>query len=173
VLSIREPVAWDDLRPLRKPSQVTNEIGGKDTSTPLYFYGSRLLEAELDQLKSRSDDRPFVAGLTDLENQIIQAQNDHRIKALKARENDTIYIEKLDDLHRKIAELLEQPTEFGNSKFAVVSRAPAIPVDPIRSPVLYVVIGTAGSVFLALVIALLLVSLRNSGNRESQSAITE
>ena len=172
-LNIREPVTWDDLRPLRRSSQVTNEIGDKDSTAPLYFRGSRLLEAELERLKSRRDDRPFVAGLADLENQIIQAQNDPRIAALKARENDTIYIEKLNDLQIKLAALLAQPTEFDNVRFAVVSQAAVIPPAPIRSRMLYIVIGTVGSFFVALIVAIILLSLRNSGRRELQDAITE
>ena len=173
VLSIREPVTWDDLRPSRKSSQVTNEIGSKEGSAPLYFQGSRLLNAELERLKARNDDKPFIAGLADLENQIIQAQNDPRIAALKARANDTIYIEKLDELQRELAALMEQPIEFANTRFAVVSQPAAIPPDPIRNPMLYVVIGILVSGFVALMVALVLVSLRSSEDSKPRVAIAE
>jgi LPS O-antigen subunit length determinant protein (WzzB/FepE family) len=69
-LNIVKPVTWDDMRPERQPVQVTNEIGNNDSNVPLYFRGTELLQAELSLLKTRQDDRPFIAGIADLENEI-------------------------------------------------------------------------------------------------------
>ncbi len=168
VLNIEEPVTWDDLRPLRKSSQVTNEIGDKDESAPLYFRGTRLLKAELDLLNAREDDRPFISDISDLENQIIQAQNDPVIIALKSRQNDLFYVEKHDDLQRQLSGLLEQPAQFENTQFVIVSRPATIPPGPIRSPMLIVAIGVLVSGFLALFVALIFASFRNSDQQKAE-----
>jgi len=160
-LNIQEPVTWDDLRPLRKPTQITNEYGGTDTSEPLYFRGTRLLQAELDRLKGRQDDRPFTSDLSELENQLIQLQNDPRIAALESRTNDAIYAAEFDDLQRRLTRLQAQPTRFDNARLAVVSQPPSVPDSPRHSPVKIVLAGMFLSGFIALVIGFLRVSMKN------------
>ena len=152
-LGIEDPVTWDDLRPLRNQSQITNEIGDTNKSSPLYFRGTRFLQAELDQLTSREDDRPFVSGLTELENKILAAQNDPAIAALRQRSDDEIYIEKYDDLQRQLADVLEQPVELFNARFAIVSQPPVVPEAPIRSTMLVMALGIVVSGFLALFVS--------------------
>jgi LPS O-antigen subunit length determinant protein (WzzB/FepE family) len=163
-LDIREPVAWDDLRPLRESRQITNDLGGKDVWEPLYFRGSRLLKAELDRLQGRKDDRPFVTGLTELDSQMIQLKNDPRIDALRSRDNDTIYIDKFDEMQRKINDLLDQPTEFPNAQMAVVSQPAAVPASPTNRPMLIILVGVVLSGFLALTVAMVRISLRNTNS---------
>ena len=159
-LGITEPVSWDDLRPRRQPAQVTNEINSKETTVPLYFRGTRLLNAELVLLKNRKDDKPFITGLTELENKIFEIQNDPKIAALKSRANDMIYVEKYDDLQRQLANLLEQPTQFEGAQMAIVTRPALVPTRPMGNPRLIVLIGIILSGFLALIAALIRVSMR-------------
>lgn len=161
-LGISEPVTWDDLRPMRKSAQITNELGGNDPSEPLYFRGTRLLDAELNLLRQREDDKPFIGDLTSLEKEIIQLQNDPRIATLKARVSDAIFTEQYDDLQRKLAELAVQPTRFENGVMAVVTRPPLIPSSPIRNPLLIVLIGVLLSVFVALMVVIIRISISNS-----------
>ena len=168
-LNITKPVNWDDMRPERDSTQVTNQIGNQDDKIPLYFQGTQLLQAELGRLKARQDDRPFIAGLTDLENQIIKAQNDPKIAILKARTNDLLYIEKFASLQRQLSLLQEQPDRFENTRFVIVNQPASIPPGPIRSPMLIVAIGILVSGFLALLLALILASVR-SGDRQKAEA---
>lgn len=168
-LNIDDPVSWDDLRPLRIPTQINNEVVSKPNDEPTYFRGTRLLKAELEQLKNRKDDRPFVPGISEIENRIIQAENDPRLAALKSRVNDAIYIEQYDDLQRQLSSLKQQPTDFRQAVLAVVSQPAIVPPGPIRSPVIYVVVGVVISVFVALVVALVRISLRNSHSRQVDS----
>jgi LPS O-antigen subunit length determinant protein (WzzB/FepE family) len=161
-LGIREPVSWDDLRPERKSTQIVNDLGSKDDFAPLYFRGTRLLQAELELLRSRADDKPFIEGLTDLESQILQLRYDPRIEALNARANDTIYIENYDALQRDLKDLLSQAEHFSNVQMAVISQPATVPSGPTRSPLIIVVIGLIVSGFLALIIACVRLALRNS-----------
>ena len=109
---IEEPVTLKELSGSRGSRQVIDEIGDIERSTPLYFRGTRLIKFELDQLKSREDDRPLVADLAEMENKILAAQNDPVVAALKRRVNDAIYIEKFDDLQRELSNLKLQKTDL-------------------------------------------------------------
>lgn len=169
-LGIREPVTWDDLRPLRKATQITNELGNKDASEPLYFRGTRFLNAELSRLKNRNDDRPFISGITELEKKIIQIKNDPKIAALKSRSNDTIYIEKFDSLQRQLTSLLNRSTRFESARMAVVSQPAIIPRSPMQNSMLLLIAGLFLSAFLALVVAMVRISLRNSKERQGRVA---
>ena len=170
-LGIKEPVTWDDLRPLRKSTQITNELGDKDSTVPLYFRGSRLINAELVQLKERKDDKPFIGGLTELEAKIIEIQNDPKIVALQSRANDTIYIEKYDELQRQLADLIEQPTQFENVQMAIVVQPALIPSRAMRNSMLIVLIGIFLTGFLALIVALIRVLIRTSESRQNEISL--
>jgi LPS O-antigen subunit length determinant protein (WzzB/FepE family) len=151
-LNIVKPVTWDDMRPERQPVQVTNEIGNNDSNVPLYFRGTELLQAELSLLKTRQDDRPFIAGIADLENEIIKAKNDPRIVSLKARTNDLPHIEKFASLQRQLSLLQEQPDRFENTR-----------------PMLIVAISVVVSGFLALLLALILASVRSGDQQKAEA----
>ena len=165
-LGISDPVSWDDLRPERESAQVINELNSEDDFAPLYFRGTRLLQAEVDRLRNRADDKPFIGGLTDLESQILQLRHDSRIDALQARENDTIYIDKYDDMQRDLKSLLNQPEHFSNVQLAVISQPATVPSGPTRSPLFIFVFGLVVSGFLALVIACVSLAMRNSKHGE-------
>lgn len=159
-LNIVDPVTWDDLRTSRIASQITNEFGGADKTIPHYFQGTRILTAELDKLKSREDDRPFISIIPDLEQQIKALENDPKIAALEARQNDTIYIEKFDELQRSLSQLIAEPTQFNNTQLAVVSQKPLVSPKPVRNPLLVIIVGLFLSGILALFIGMLMVSFR-------------
>jgi LPS O-antigen subunit length determinant protein (WzzB/FepE family) len=172
-LGIEEPVTWDDLRPLRKSTQVINEFGESKESSPDYFRGTRLLSAELARLQERQDDRPFVGGLTELEKQIVEIQNDPQLAALKARPDDTIYVKQFDELQRQLTDLLKKPTEFDNAQMAVVTQPAEVAAAPIRSPLLIFAVGVFLAGLLALFVAMIRIALRNSEPRPADEAIAE
>jgi LPS O-antigen subunit length determinant protein (WzzB/FepE family) len=172
-LGIKDPVTWDDLRPERRSSQITNELGDSDFAVPLYFRGIRLLNAELNLLSQRENDKPFIGDLTSLEKEIIQLRNDPRIATLKARVTDTIFVEQYADLQRKLTDLLAQPTRFENTMMAVVTQPALIPPSPMRNPLLIVLVGVILSGFLALFIALIRMSIRNSESRQTSKLLAD
>jgi LPS O-antigen subunit length determinant protein (WzzB/FepE family) len=170
-LGIEEPVTWDDLRPLRKSTQVINELGAGKDSSPDYFRGTRLLAAELARLQQRQDDRPFVGGLTELEKQIVEIENDPQLAALKARPDDTIYVEQFDDLQRQLTNLLKQPTHFVNGQMAVVTQPAEAASAPIRNPLMIFVAGVFLSGLLALFVAMIRIALRNSAPAQGDGTV--
>jgi LPS O-antigen subunit length determinant protein (WzzB/FepE family) len=159
-LNLVDPVTWDDLRPSRDTSQITNELAGTDDRLPLYFQGTRILNAELARLESRKDDKPFIGELSKLEKQISELENDPKIAALKARQDDSIYIEKYNQLQTELADLLSQPIEFSGAQMAVVTQGAFVPGQSTRNPVLYLAVGILLSFFIGLIVALALLSMK-------------
>jgi LPS O-antigen subunit length determinant protein (WzzB/FepE family) len=173
-LGIEDPVTWDDLRPQQStPAQINNELGGESIPAPLYFRGTRILRAELDMIRSREDIKPFVAGLTALEKQIMENKNDPKIAALQTRANDTIYLEQYDKIQREITGLVEQPTQFESTQMAVISQPALAPPRPMRGSMIIVLIGILLSGFLALIVVIVRVSIRNSKSRQSKPALAD
>ncbi|MCP4487381.1 MAG: hypothetical protein GY820_08700 [Gammaproteobacteria bacterium] len=152
-LEIVQPVTWDDLRASREISQIINEFGGTDKSMPRYFQGTRILTAELNRLKSRKDDRPFIKDLPDIQKQISLLENDPKIAALRVRKDDTIYVEKFDELQQQLAQLIQTPVKFENVQLAVVSQQAIVSPTPTRNPLLIMSIGLLLSSMAALFIA--------------------
>jgi len=172
-LDLTGPVHWDDLRPLRESSQVINEVRNGEEELPDYFRGTRLLEAELARLQEREIDKPFIDGLTELENQIAEIRSDPELAALKARADDMIYVEEYDDLQRQLSDLLKQPTEFSNARMAVVTQPAQVPANPTRSPLVIFVLGLFLSAIFALFVAMISMALRSSESRQADGAIAE
>jgi len=65
---------------------------------PLFFHGTKMLKGELDALKKRSSNDPFVKNLRFLEEELQQAQANPQLEALRARANDDPFIEGLREL---------------------------------------------------------------------------
>jgi len=161
-LNIVDPVFWDDFRPDRATSQITNDLAGTDDRLPLYFQGTRILNAELARLENRKDDKPFISELPNLEKQIFELENDPKIAALKARQDDSIYIEKYNQLQTELADLLSQPVEFSGAQMAVVTQGAFVPGQSTRNPVLYLAVGVLLSFFLGLIVALARLSMQQN-----------
>ncbi len=165
-LNIVDPVTWDGLRPSRDTSQITNELAGTDDKLPLYFQGTRILDAELARLEGRKDDRPFLGELSKLEKQISELENDPKIAALKARQDDTIYIEKYNQLQTELADLLSQTARFSGAQMAVVTQDAFVPGQSTRNSVHYLVVGILLSFFIGLIVALALLSMKQDNSEQ-------
>ena len=160
-LNIVEPVTWDDLRPNRQPSQITNELGETTKASPLYFQGSRILSAEIQRLKSRKDDTPFISNYDQIKQDIQNLKNDPEIAALKIRENDTIYIDRFDELNQKLSVLQTVPETFPETTFKNITLSPVMPQYPIKpNKKLIAVAGTVFAGFLALFLAIIRIAIR-------------
>lgn len=162
MLNLVDPVTWDDLRPGHDASQITNELAGTDASLPLYFQGTRILNAELARLESRKNDRPFIGELSKLEKQISELENDPKIAALKARQDDTIYVEKYNQLQTELADLSSQPAQFTGAQMAVVSQGAFVPGHSTRNSVNYLVVAIILSLFGGLLIVLVRLSMQQN-----------
>lgn len=160
-LNITEPVTWDDLRPAQRQSQITNQLNETTQNAPLYFQGSRVLTAEIDRLKNRTSDEPFVASVTELRKNIAALKNDPKLEALRNRADDTIYLESYNSLLQQLADVEAQPTVLPSSQFVnitVNAITPSTPVKPNRK--LIVVAGAVLAGFFGLFVALIRLAVR-------------
>lgn len=164
-LEIRDPLSWESFSSRQKSDQIKSELEIEAKDPPLFFRGTRLLQGELDQLKARENDKPFVEGISKLELEIYKLKNDSKLAALKSRANDTIYIEGYDDLQRELTNLESQIVEFVDARMSVISQPALVPTSPVNSPMNYIVLGTVASGFFALLVAIISISLRNNTAR--------
>ena len=106
-LDIIEPVALDRL--IRKNEAVSAnqvfEVVSKDKEDPLYMRGTRLLTAELEQLKSRPKDFIPDNEIKKLKDQLEALRVNHKIETLKARTSDESFSEALQAIRAELAQL--------------------------------------------------------------------
>ncbi len=118
-------------------------------TTPLFFIGYDALDAELDNLKSRTDDDPFIPGLRDLQ------ENLNRLRSIRS---DDPFIDGLRDLQEELALLNSiQIEEEGLSAVNIDQAAfpPKHRIKPNRRLIvsLGAVVGLFSGIFLAFFIA--------------------
>ena len=156
-LNLIEPVALDRLvrqNDQLKANQVVEVVSSK-SDDPLYMRGTRLLTAELEQLKSRPKDFIPDSGIKDLEAQIEALKVNNKIEILKARKSDESFNETLQSIRAELAKLQAESFpenlkfRFANGK-AVATNAP---VKPKRLLILAlsVVVGGMLGIIIALV----------------------
>jgi len=156
-LNIIEPVALDRL--IRKNEAVSAnqvfEVVSKDKEDPLYMRGTRLLTAELEQLKSRPKDFIPDNEIKKLKDQLEALRVNHKIETLKARISDESFSEALQAIRAELAQLKVEEFPDGLRFDYVNGKAIAgdRPVKPKRLLIvaLAVVVGGMLSVFAALI----------------------
>jgi len=160
-LDITDPVTWDDLRTSSSRAQILNDISGSATSTPLFFQGSRIITAEISMLEGRTNDLLYVGKASTIQLELETLKAATKIKALKARENDTIYLESYNKLTTQISQLQKEPNDFSSSALASLVQPAILPTQPIKpNRKLIVVAGTVLAGFLGLFIALIRLAVR-------------
>jgi LPS O-antigen subunit length determinant protein (WzzB/FepE family) len=157
-LGIEDPVALDRLsrKSSEQPnSQVAVEVVSDRGSDPLYLRGSRLLGAELAQLKSRPVDYIPSAEIRDLQAQIALLENNRKVEALEARQSDEAFSDKLQTIRAQLVQLGIET--FPNSLTVDMTNGVAVanpaPIKPKRMLIVALSIVLGG--MLGLVIALI------------------
>lgn len=75
---------------------------GVVSSVPLYMYGTEILEAEIETLKLRKDDAPFISKIRDLESQLEYLSHNNEIEILKKRKGVDSFVEGIRDLEEQL-----------------------------------------------------------------------
>jgi chain length determinant protein (polysaccharide antigen chain regulator) len=120
-LGIVEPVALDRL--VRKNDTVAAnqvfEVVSNSKEDPLYMRGTRLLTAELEQLKNRPKDFIPDNEIKKLRDELEALKVNHKVETLKSRESDESFSEKLQAIRAELARLkVEQFPSNLSFKFA-------------------------------------------------------
>lgn len=163
-LEITEPVALNQLG--RQPSsrvEILADIRGQNE--PLYLRGSRLLSAELGQLKSRSPDFYPDSEVRNLESQIAILEHNRRIEILKARESDTPFSTEINNIKARLA-TIESESFPENLQLDFANAPAAPPADPIKPrKALIAVLSLVLGGMLAIMVALVRAAIQNRQNR--------
>jgi LPS O-antigen subunit length determinant protein (WzzB/FepE family) len=127
----------------------------RNQSDPLYLRGTRLLGAELSQLRSRPDDFFPDERIRELEAQIAHMNNNRQIEILRARKSDHPFSADIQSLKARLATL--EAEQFPNNFSVQLTASPAVataqPVKPKKMLIiaLSVVLGGMAGVMIALV----------------------
>ncbi|MBF8669054.1 LPS O-antigen chain length determinant protein WzzB [Pseudomonas putida] len=153
------------LRKPSTPSLMADEVlgGGNIIRTevnsqqaPLYFMGSEVLEAERNALRKRTSDDFAEPRIAKIRKELIMLSTNRKVQMLKARENETAFLEGIEALRVERARLLGIDTKLeGLSLVSIDQRAVATnkPVRPNKS--LIVIFAFVVGLIIGLVVALL------------------
>lgn len=99
-----------------------------------YWLGTKILSADIESLRSRKDDSPFIAELTELRKELAMLATNERVEMLKDRQSNLFFSEELRNLKNEIAMLEVARTKISQAKFDVYKYAqrPIVPSNPIK-----------------------------------------
>lgn len=99
-----------------------------------YWLGTEILEAEIQALKSRVSDDPYIDGLSELQKKLTALEVNHRINTIEARSDNFPFSESLRTLKNQEIKLLQtqQRIQTADFKVARVIQSPALPSHPIK-----------------------------------------
>ena len=156
-LNLVEPVALDRL--VRKNERLganqVVEVVSSNKADPLYMRGTRLLTAELEQLRSRPKDYVPDAEIKKIKDQIEALKTNNKIDILKSRKSDESFNETLQSIRAELAKLQAESFpdnlqfQFANGK-AIAGSSPIKP-KKLLILALSVVIGGLVGIVVALV----------------------
>ena len=157
-LGIKDPIDFK-LKKISDSStkkyQIMTDISNK--SSQLYTLGYEALEAEIDSLKKRTNDDPYIKELRSLEEQLKLLEHNRKAEQLKNRTNDAPFITELREKENSIAYLEAIKIAPESIKVAHLDQAafpPEKKIKPKRK--LIVIIGAILGFILSLFIVLIL-----------------
>ena len=166
-LKLVEPVALDRL--VRKNERLganqVVEVVSSNKADPLYMRGTRLLNAELEQLRSRPRDYVPDAEIKKIKDQIEALKTNNKIEILKSRKSDESFNETLQSIRAELAILQAESFpdnlqfQFANGK-AIAGSSPIKPKKLLILALSVVIGGLVGIV----------VALVNSTRKKRQAA---
>jgi len=130
-LGIKRPV---DPLDYRRELGTTTTIDLTSRVPSRYWLGTEILEAEIQALKKRSSDDPYIDVLPDLQKKLSALENNYRIDTLKARTDNFPFSESLRKLKKMETELLQTQQRLQAADFEVfrMAQTPALPTHPIK-----------------------------------------
>ena len=107
-----------------KDSTLTLSIGDNQKLPNWYLYGEKALTKEIELLKSRQSDEPFIARVNEIDFEIDKIKNNTELKYLKSREDDTLYVDKIFELTAQKNKLINQKYNLDGIDFVTLTKSP-------------------------------------------------
>ena len=107
-----------------KDSTLTLSIGDNQKLPNWYLYGEKALTKEIELLKSRQSDEPFIARVNEIDYEIDKIKNNTELKYLKSREDDALYVDKIFELTAQKNKLINQKYNLDGIDFVTLTKSP-------------------------------------------------
>lgn len=139
-LGIKTPVNPIEYQRSSGATEAKIDIASRD---PIGFWlGSKILSAEIETLKKRKDDSPFIAELTELTKELDMLKTNERVEMLQSRESNIPFSKELRDLKNEIVTLKASRDKIAQADFSVFKymQRPIEPTRPVK-PKKLIVLG--------------------------------
>ncbi|NCN68082.1 MAG: hypothetical protein COZ36_02215 [Piscirickettsiaceae bacterium CG_4_10_14_3_um_filter_44_349] len=133
-----------------------------------YWMGTAILSAEIETLKNRNNDDPYIADMPELKRELKALEVNHRINTILARTDNLPFSESLRTLVDERRSLEEAKQKVKDAKFEVakVVQEPLLPSKPVK-PKKMLVLAAAGILGLMLGVFIALIR-RAAKNRKTR-----
>lgn len=122
---------------------------------PMYFLGTDALEAERNTLRKRSSDDFASPRVAQIRKQLILLESNRKVETLKARKNETLFLEGIESLRVERMRLQGINTDMSQLRLVDVDQQAVAPNRPVKPrKVLIVVFALVAGLVLGAIIAL-------------------
>lgn len=131
-LGITTPVMPFDYQRVSSSADARIDIASQEPGG--YWLGEKILSAEIESLRSREDDSPFIAELTELRKKLGMLATNERVDVLKKRQSNLPFSEGLRNLRNEIATLELAIEKINKATFDVFkyTQQPLFPTKPVK-----------------------------------------
>ncbi|MFQ6576123.1 Wzz/FepE/Etk N-terminal domain-containing protein [Pseudomonas sp. UM16] len=147
------------------PSSMAEEVVGASNvvrtevnsqQVPLYFMGSDVLEAERNTLRKRVSDDFTAPRVAQIRKEMLMLTFNRKIEMLKARENEVVFLEGIEELRAERARLESIKMDMQQLRMVIVDQSAVPPTKPVAPrKTLIVLAATVGGLLFGLFIALM------------------
>jgi LPS O-antigen subunit length determinant protein (WzzB/FepE family) len=150
-------------------SMLSADINNNQTLPKWYLYGEKALLKELNILKNRVNDDPYIPEIITLQNELSIIKSNQALKTLEARQDDSPFIAEINKLAIETTRLKSfKPSSIGINAMQInqYAYAPETPIKPKKKLIVTVafVTGFIFSIFLAFIM--------NAFRKEDDKAIS-
>ncbi|MCF6346186.1 MAG: Wzz/FepE/Etk N-terminal domain-containing protein [Thiomicrorhabdus sp.] len=157
-LQIKTPTFPVDFK---KESSLRNSIDLVNSTPSNYWNGTVVLEAELNSLKKRTNNAPYISELSNLNQQLEALEVNTKIEQLKTRTNFISFSNELRALSYKKGQLIKALKTIETAEFPVYKIA-LTPVEPTNAVKPKKVLILAVSIVLGLILGVFIALIRRS-----------
>ena len=132
-------------------------INEDDDLPEWYLFGEKALLERIELLKSRTSDDPFIPELVTLNNQINEIQNNNLLKTLEVRQDDSPFIERINELDVEATKLKSSAMDItGIDAMQIQQYASSQPTPSNLSNNLLIVLALFAGFVMSIILALLM-----------------
>ena len=135
-------------------STLTVAIGDNQKLPQWYLYGENALQEEINILKNRENDDPYIPEIVNLQNKLKTVQSNQTLKTLESRQDDSPFIAEINKLDIEATRLKSFKLENTGIHAMQVNQQAFVPESPIKpkKKLIVAVAAIAGFIFSILLV---------------------